>query len=431
MLDATHSTVLHATMPGTQTESEGDLSGEASACSNSSAGAGTSASDSASSSRTTHHGECGFWIRQLAPALTILANAKMNETHTLENLGDVDSDDRADLAKRYAEARIKEMTAEATLTESKADLNQADVRFTNTKRKSYVVLHVLDDLSGVAGSYLGATRISSNISTSAAGGNSSGSSLNNSTSVVGGGAEMNGSGNSTNNVTSKGGNVSGSGNSSNSNVAQGGAGGKGGQGGQGGAGGNSSSSATGGAGGNGGDSSAKAAGGNAQGGNSFERYRRELRRDRRKFERNRWKVRFIFVSEFQFGLEVDRRLQRKRRIEFRGKCESVSVTIADRAAAGRFWWQQTTMPTKRRSLSNSSSSFFNRGPFSLTSEAGPLFYFGLGGISAICNPKLNVDPFPSSEVTQIVPPIFSTISLTIKSPRPVPTISLVLSVVTR
>ena len=64
---------------------------------------------------------------------------------------------------QYANARIKEVTAQATLTESQAGLNEAEVKFTNTKRKSYVALRVLDDLSGVAGQYLGATRITSNI----------------------------------------------------------------------------------------------------------------------------------------------------------------------------------------------------------------------------------------------------------------------------
>jgi hypothetical protein len=183
----------------------------------------------------------------LAAALTLFADAKMNETHTLDNLGDVNSHDRADLAKRYAEARINQLDAEYDLTESQAGLNNAEKSFTNTKRKSYVFLRVLDDLSGVAGSYLGATKISSSITTTQGSVNGGSTSLTSGpVSVVGGGAT-----------------IAGSANSSNSNLAQGGQGGTGGQGGKGGAGGNSSSSATGGAGGNGGNSSARATGGSA------------------------------------------------------------------------------------------------------------------------------------------------------------------------
>lgn len=72
-------------------------------------------------------------------------------------------------------------------------------------------------------------------------------------------------------------------------------------------------------------------------------------------------------------------------------------------------------------------------PTSLNSEArGFFFYLPFSGApSATLNAKLNVLPFPSSDATAIVPPIFSIISLTMKSPRPVPVMSFVLSVCTR
>lgn len=118
-------------------------------------------------------------LESLVAPLTLLGNAKMNETHTLDNLGDVNPAIRADLATQYARATIKEKLAQGDVDESKAALNTASAKFTDTQRKWYVVLRVVDDAAGVAGQYVGATKITSSINTSAAGGNSSGAALTN------------------------------------------------------------------------------------------------------------------------------------------------------------------------------------------------------------------------------------------------------------
>jgi hypothetical protein len=102
-------------------------------------------------------------LTPLAAGLLGLANAKMNETHVLENLGDVGSDHRADLATRFAEARIKQMEAQAALTTSQADMNRAEAKFTDTKRHWYGAGIIINAVASVAGADLGATRINSTI----------------------------------------------------------------------------------------------------------------------------------------------------------------------------------------------------------------------------------------------------------------------------
>lgn len=142
-------------------------------------------------------------LSPLIAPLTILANARENDTHTLENLGDVSPARRADLAEQYAVARIKVTTAQATLLESQATLNGAQADYTNTERKWYGAKVILDDLSRAAGEIFGATRINSTITQGSVSGGATTLSATNAgaqvnTSVVGGGAQITGSANSSN-----------------------------------------------------------------------------------------------------------------------------------------------------------------------------------------------------------------------------------------
>lgn len=86
----------------------------------------------------------------------------MNETHTLDNLGDVPRDDRAALTKEYAKARIG-------LLQSEANMNNAAAAFTKTQRKWYGPKTIIDAAASVAAADLGATRINSNITTTQGG----------------------------------------------------------------------------------------------------------------------------------------------------------------------------------------------------------------------------------------------------------------------